>query len=191
MSGEYDWLTLDDDEEILWDGEISQKSMIGTYVVGIPLILLLGLGLLIIVPSYLIVKHTDYVITSKGVYKRPVSSAALSPRLNTRRSRTRPFRGASGPVLQVRRRRHQHGRRVRRRDEAPGRGRPPGCPEAPLAARQARTGARGQEDSAETDDVFDEILVELRAIRELVEARGGDGRGQTDGPRRTNGPDDR
>jgi len=70
MSGEYDWLTLDDDEEILWDGEISQKSMIGTYVVGIPLILLLGLGLLIIVPSYLIVKHTDYVITSKGVYKK-------------------------------------------------------------------------------------------------------------------------
>jgi uncharacterized membrane protein YdbT with pleckstrin-like domain len=166
--------------------------MIGTYVVGIPLILLLGLGLLIIVPSYLIVKHTDYVITSKGVYKKTGILSRSVTEIEYEKIQNTAF--SAGPVARY----FGYGdvdistaggsgveMKLRAVDD------PQGVQKRLSRLVKRAQGARGQEDSAETDDVLDEILVELRAIRELVEARGGDGRGQTDGPRRTNGPDDR
>ena len=66
----YEWLTLDDDEEILWAGQPAPETMYGAYLVGGPLILLFGLGLLIIVAAYLTREHTDYVVTTKSVYKK-------------------------------------------------------------------------------------------------------------------------
>jgi len=52
-SDAYDWLTLDDDEEILWAGQPASETMYGAYLVGVPLILLLGLGILVIASAYL------------------------------------------------------------------------------------------------------------------------------------------
>ena len=69
-SASYDWLTLDEDEEILWAGQPASETMYGAYLVGIPTILLLGLGLLIIASAYLTRENTDYVITTKSVYKK-------------------------------------------------------------------------------------------------------------------------
>jgi len=69
-SASYDWLTLDEDEEILWAGQPASETMYGAYLVGVPLILLVGLGLLIIASAYLSRENTDYVITTKSVYKK-------------------------------------------------------------------------------------------------------------------------
>ena len=66
----YDWLTLDADEEILWEGKPATETLYGAVLVGVPLVLLLGLGLLIIASAYLSRENTDYVITSKSVYKK-------------------------------------------------------------------------------------------------------------------------
>ncbi|MBV0923472.1 PH domain-containing protein [Halomicroarcula limicola] len=70
MPSEHDWLTLDDDEEIVWRGQPSTESLYGTYIVGVPMILLLGLGLVVIASARLRQRNTDYVITDKGVYKK-------------------------------------------------------------------------------------------------------------------------
>jgi len=186
MSEEYDWLTLDDDEEILWEGKISQKSMIGTYVVGVPLILLLGLGLLIIVPSYLIVKHTDYVITSKGVYKktgilsRSVTEIEYEKIQNTAFSAGPVARyfgygdvdisTAGGSGVEMKLRAVEDPQDVQKR--------------LSRLVKRAQ-GARGEEESDGKADVLDDILVELRAIRQSVETSG------ADGPRETSGRADR
>jgi len=47
-----DWLTLDEDEEIVWSGKPHESSLIPALVVGLPLALIL-IGLLIIAGSYL------------------------------------------------------------------------------------------------------------------------------------------
>ncbi|MCU4800949.1 PH domain-containing protein [Halobacteria archaeon HArc-gm2] len=186
MSGKYDWLTLDDDEEILWEGKISQKSMIGTYVVGVPLILLLGLGLLIIVPSYLIVKHTDYVITSKGVYKktgilsRSVTEIEYEKIQNTAFSAGPVARyfgygdvdisTAGGSGVEMKLRAVEDPQDVQKR--------------LSRLVKRAQ-GARSEEESDGKADVLGDILVELRAIRQSVETSG------ADGPRETSGRADR
>jgi uncharacterized membrane protein YdbT with pleckstrin-like domain len=66
----YDWLTLDSDEEILWTGEPATESLYGAYIVGVPMILALGVGLLIIAGAHLARSNTDYVLTTKSVYKK-------------------------------------------------------------------------------------------------------------------------
>jgi len=66
----YDWLTLDPDEDVLWSGKPAAETMYGAYLVGIPLILLLGLGLVIVAGTYLSRQNTDYVVTTKSVYKK-------------------------------------------------------------------------------------------------------------------------
>jgi len=76
----YDWLTLDDDEEILWSGKPATEEMYGAYLVGVPLILLAGLGLLIIAGTYLTRANTDYVVTTESLY---VKSGVFSTNIET------------------------------------------------------------------------------------------------------------
>jgi hypothetical protein len=47
-----DWLTLDEDEEIVWSGNPHKSSLIPAIVIGVPLSLLL-VGLFIIAGAYL------------------------------------------------------------------------------------------------------------------------------------------
>lgn len=70
MEQEFDWVSFDDDEEILWHGAPDELSMVPAVLVGIPLIPLIGIGLIIIAASYLQIKHTDYVVTNKRLYKK-------------------------------------------------------------------------------------------------------------------------
>jgi uncharacterized membrane protein YdbT with pleckstrin-like domain len=65
-----DWLTLDEGEEIAWVGEPELASKAGEFVIGIALLPLLGIGLLVILPAYLQVTHTDYVVTNQSLYAK-------------------------------------------------------------------------------------------------------------------------
>lgn len=69
MATEYDWLTLDDDETVVWSGQPHESSLAGALLVGLPLSLIL-IGIPIVVGAYLSVKNTDYVVTDAGLYKK-------------------------------------------------------------------------------------------------------------------------
>jgi uncharacterized membrane protein YdbT with pleckstrin-like domain len=64
---EFDWLSLDQDEEVVWSGQPRMKSIIPALIVGIPMSIV-GIGIVIIVAAYLNVKNTDYVVTNEGLY---------------------------------------------------------------------------------------------------------------------------
>ncbi|WP_435073243.1 PH domain-containing protein [Halorubrum sp. HHNYT27] len=64
-----EWLTLDEDEEIVWSGNPHESSLIPALVVGVPLSLLI-VGLFIIATAYLQRKNTQYVVTTDGLYKK-------------------------------------------------------------------------------------------------------------------------
>jgi len=65
----FDWLSLDDGEEVLWSGEPMMKSIYPALVIGLPLSLVL-VGIPIVVGAYLNIKNTDFVVTSQGLYKK-------------------------------------------------------------------------------------------------------------------------
>ena len=64
-----DWLTLDQDEEIVWSGKPHESSLIPALIIGLPLALVL-VGLFIIAGSYLQRENTQYVVTTDGLYKK-------------------------------------------------------------------------------------------------------------------------
>lgn len=66
-----EWLSLEPGEEVVWAGEPTKQKMIGTVVTGVVLIPLFGMGLLILLfapLTYLGIKHTDYVVTTRSLY---------------------------------------------------------------------------------------------------------------------------
>jgi len=65
-----EWLALDPDEEVVWTGRPAIASIASELVVGVLLLPFLGLGLLVAVPAYLQVQHTEYVVTTKALYAR-------------------------------------------------------------------------------------------------------------------------
>ena len=64
-----DWLTLDQDEEIVWSGKPHESSLIPALIIGLPLALVL-VGLFIIAGAYLHRENTQYVVTTDGLYKK-------------------------------------------------------------------------------------------------------------------------
>jgi membrane protein YdbS with pleckstrin-like domain len=66
---QYDWLTLDADEEILWADTPHPYSIVPALVVGIPLSLVL-VGLFIVAAAYLNYTNTNYVVTTSALYKK-------------------------------------------------------------------------------------------------------------------------
>lgn len=74
----FDWLTLESDEEVVWQGNPRIKSIIPAVAVGIPMIPVFGIGVLIIAGAYLSVKNTDYVVTNDSLYvKKGVLSRSV------------------------------------------------------------------------------------------------------------------
>ena len=69
MSTEFDWLTLDDDEEVLWADTPHPYSLVPSFIVGVPLVLVL-VGIPILVSAYLTYQNTNYVVTSAALYKK-------------------------------------------------------------------------------------------------------------------------
>ncbi len=168
----YDWLTLDSDEEILWSGKPAAETMYGAYLVGIPLILFVGLGLLIIAGAYLNRQNTDYVVTNKSVYKktgilsRSVSEVEYEKVQNTSFSvgvvgryfdyGNVDISTAGGSGVEMTLRGVSSPQAVQKR----------------LSSRVKEIQGSAAADEETKADVLGEILTELRAIRTAVESDG-------------------
>lgn len=66
-AADYEWLTLEPDEEIVWTGGPELVGYAATLALGALLIPVLGLGLLVIAGTYLSVRNTEYVVTTRRV----------------------------------------------------------------------------------------------------------------------------
>ena len=63
------WLTLDDGEQVLWSSTPHKSSLVPALVVGIPLSFVL-IGIPIVVSAYLSYTNTNYVVTTRGLYRK-------------------------------------------------------------------------------------------------------------------------
>jgi uncharacterized membrane protein YdbT with pleckstrin-like domain len=165
-----DWLTLDENEKIVWSGKPHESSLIPALVVGIPLSFVL-IGLAIIAGSYLQRENTQYVVTTDGLYKktgilsRDVQRIDLGKVQNT--SYSQGFFGsrfgygnvdistAGGSGIEMQFRSVPDPREVQE-----------------LVNKRIK-GSRGEPttEGEAKRDVLDEILVELREIRSTLEAQ--------------------
>lgn len=72
-----DWLSLDTNEQVIWNGQPRIQSIIPAVLIGIPTAIL-GIGLIIIAGAYLSVKNTKYVVSNEGLYvKKGVLSRSV------------------------------------------------------------------------------------------------------------------
>ena len=169
--GAVDWLTLDEDEEIVWSGVPHESSLIPALVVGLPLSLLL-VGLFIIAGAYLQRENTQYVVTTDALYKktgvlsRDVQRIDFGKVQNT--SYSQGFFGsrfgygnvdvstAGGSGVEMQFRSVPDPREVQERIN-----------KRVKASRGDRTTEAGETKR----DVLDDILVELREIRATLDAQ--------------------
>jgi len=171
----YDWLTLDEGEEIIWTGEPHLYSILPAIVVGIPLVLLL-IGIPLVVGSYLSRENTVYLLTNEGLYhksgilSRDVQKIEFEKVQNTAFSQgplgnyvgygNVDISTAGGDNIEMRFR------------AVPD----PKAVQGLLKKQIRKTRSRGREgresETRGTDDVLDDILDELRAIRTALEDDG-------------------
>jgi uncharacterized membrane protein YdbT with pleckstrin-like domain len=187
-SSEFDWLSLDADEEILWSGNPHPMSIVPALIFGVPLLILL-VGIVIIVGAYLWRENTDYVVTTDGLYTKSGVFSRDVQRVDFDKVQNISFSqgvvgtyfgygnvdistaGGSGVEMQF-----QSVADPKSVQERINR----------LIKENRRGGDRRDEDAPEKGQVLDEILAELRTMRETferIEARDGDG-GSRDGDAR-------
>ena len=161
------WLSLDDGEEIRWASTPHKYSLVPALIIGIPLSLVL-IGIPIIVASYLQYTNTNYVVTNRGLYSkrgilsRDVKQIGFDKVQNISYSQSAigsslgygsveiSTAGGSGVELKFR-------------------SIPEPAEVQELITSEIDTRQQGTADDAtDTDDVLDEILVELQAIRAAV-----------------------
>jgi len=170
MSGDplsFEWLTLDDDEELLWSSRPHKYSLVPALVVGIPLSLVL-VGIPIIVGAYLNYKNTNYVVTDAGLYKktgvlsRDVQKIGFDKVQNTSYSQSAvgSYFGYGNVDVSTA---GSGGVEMRFRSV------PDPASVQELVNRHVKTAEPGDGGKA---DVLDEVLEELRAIRAQLEADG-------------------
>lgn len=163
----FEWLTLDEDEELLWSSRPHKSSLVPALVIGIPLSFVL-IGIPILVGSYLTYKNTNYAITTGGLYKktgvlsRDVKKVGFEKVQNTSYSQTAlgthfgygnveiSTAGSSGVEMRFR-------------------SIPSPADVQQLINQRIKT-REPERDGA--DDVLAEVLIELRAIRETLESDG-------------------
>lgn len=161
------WLSVEDGEEIRWASTPHKYSIVSALVVGIPLSLVL-IGIPIIIASYLQYTNTNYVVTNKGLYSkrgilsRDVKQIGFDKVQNISYSQSAigsslgygsvdiSTAGGSGVELQFR--------------NIPQ----PAAVQELISKEIDKRQQTDSDGSAETDDVLNQILVELRAIRSAV-----------------------
>ncbi|WP_435125067.1 PH domain-containing protein [Halobaculum sp. D14] len=165
LPDEFDWLTLDPDEAVVWTGTPHPSSLVPALVVGVPLSLIL-VGLFVIASAYLRRENTEYVITTdalykkRGVFSRDVKRVGFEKVQDT--SYTQDFFGT------------QFGYGTVEISTAGGSGvelsfdnvADPKAVQERVNERIRATG--GDADRSGKADVLDDILEELRAIRSAV-----------------------
>lgn len=163
----YDWLTLDEGETIEWTGKPHPYSLVPALVIGIPLLVIL-IGIPIILGAYLSRQNTNYVITNEalyvktGVFSRDVQRIGYEKVQNT--SYSQDFLGtqfgyghvdistAGGAGVEMRFRSVPEPKAVQER-----------------LNRHIRDATAETDEREDTAAVIDDILAELRAIREAIE----------------------
>ena len=162
-----EWLSLDDGEEIRWASTPHKYSLVPALIIGIPLAIVL-IGIPIIVASYLQYTNTNYVVTNRGLYSkhgilsRDVKQIGFDKVQNISYSQSAigsslgygsveiSTAGGSGVELKFR-------------------SIPEPAEVQELITSEIDTRQQGTADDAtDTDDILDEILVELQAIRAAV-----------------------
>ena len=159
-----DWLTLDDDEAILWSSRPHRSSLLPALIVGIPLSLVL-VGLVIIAGAYLTYRNTHYVVTDAGLYKktgilsRDVKKIGFDKVQNISYNQSAigaqlgygnveiSTAGSGGVEMRFR-----------------------SVPDPAGVQRLINQRIGTTDDADEKSDVLDEVLEELRAIRKTLEA---------------------
>ena len=68
-AAQFDWISLDDDEEVVWADTPHESSLVPALVVGVPLAIVL-VGIPIIVAAYLHRENTAYVVTNRALYRK-------------------------------------------------------------------------------------------------------------------------
>lgn len=164
LERDLEWLSLEDDEEIVWTGGPDRRTLLPTLAIGIPLSIVL-IGILLIVGEYLRIRNTVYVITDSAVYRKTGVFSRDVKRIDHEKVQdisysqsalgstfgygTVELTTAGGAGVEMAFRSVPEPRTVQQRiSEQVGRHRDPG---------------RGE------GDVLEEILAELRAIRSAVE----------------------
>jgi uncharacterized membrane protein YdbT with pleckstrin-like domain len=174
-----EWLTLEDGESIQWASTPHKYSLVPAFIIGIPLSLVL-IGIPLLVGSYLQYTNTNYVVTNRGLYSkrgilsRDVQQIGFDKIQNISYSQSAlgssfgygsvdiSTAGGSGVELKFR-------------------SIPDPASVQELIAREVDAREQGDgEAGTDADDVLDEILHELRAIRqELADSDGDDSAGGT------------
>ncbi|WP_394742979.1 PH domain-containing protein [Natronococcus roseus] len=164
LERDLEWLSLEDDEEIVWVGGPDRRTLLPTLAIGIPLSIVL-IGILLIVGEYLRISNTVYVITDSAVYRKTGVLSRDVKRIDHEKVQdisysqsalgstfgygTVELTTAGGAGVEMAFRSVPEPRTVQQRiSEQVGRHRDPGQGEG---------------------DVLEEILTELRAIRAAVE----------------------
>ena len=169
-----EWLTLEDGESIQWASTPHKYSLVPAFIIGIPLSLVL-VGILILVGSYLQYTNTNYVVTNRGLYSkrgilsRDVQQIGFNKIQNISYSQSAlgssfgygsvdiSTAGGSGVELKFR-------------------SIPDPASVQELIAREVDARENGDgEAGTDADDVLDEVLHELRAIRRELADSDGDG----------------
>ncbi|ELZ26460.1 hypothetical protein C474_19969 [Halogeometricum pallidum JCM 14848] len=168
MEPELDWLTLDDDEEVVWSDTPHPASIVPALAVGLPLSLVL-VGIPIVASAYLSLRNTHYVVTTSGLYRksgilsRDVQKVGFDKVQNTSYSQgilgsyvgfgNVDISTAGGSGIEMRFGSVENPREV-----------------AELVNRRVkRSTGTGEEDTGKAA-VLDEVVTELRSIRTLLES---------------------
>lgn len=168
MEQAFDWVTLEADEEVLWSDKPHLYSIVPALVVGIPLSIVL-IGIPIVVGAWLTRENTRYVVTTEGLYKKRGILSRDVKRIEYGKVQNTSFTqgplgtyvgygnvdistaGSAGTEMQFR--------------SVPD---PKSVGEL-INKRIRDVRGRTNDDREGTDDVLEEILVELQTIRALVE----------------------
>ncbi len=174
VASEFDWFTLDDGEAVQWSGNPHVYSIVPALIVGLPLSLLL-VGIPIVVGAYLNRENTVYLLTNEALYRksgvlsRDVQKIEFEKVQNISYAQgalgnyfgygTVDISTAGGTGVEMQFRAVPDPKTVQQR----------------INEQSRRARGKGGDDeptSEDPDQVLDEILTELRAIRTAVEADG-------------------
>lgn len=166
-----EWLTLENGEEVVWADGPDRRTLVPAFLVGIPLSILL-VGVFVILAGWLQVKNTDYVVTNRALYKKTGTFSRDVQRIDYDKVQNISYSqsalgnyfgygsvdistaGGSGVEMKF--------RSVRSPQQVQQR----------ISERIKGTGPREDDTDRTKADVLDEILTELRGIREAVEGDG-------------------
>lgn len=166
----FDWTTLEEDEEVVWEGKPHVYSLVPAFVIGTLLSVVL-IGLVIIAWAWIDRENTEYVVTSKALYKKRGAISRSVKRIDFEKvQNTSLSQGPIGTYLDYGNveisTAGSEGAEMRFR-AVPD---PRGVQELVNRRLQRVRGSRDDtaEPGDEPDDVLVEMLEELRAIRRAV-----------------------